>query len=301
MPSVYRSGTLILVEQPTVPTEMVATNAISDLQDRLDSIEQQIRSRTRLLRVIDQLNLYAKERARHMSDDTLVGKIEQDSQIELVRSPGKEDLTAFNIYFSADNPYVAQQVTNELTEHPDQREPRGRPAERQKHQQLPGQPAGRSAQSLAEQEEKVREFKDRYLGELPGQLRSNLQILSGLQNQLQAEQDALGRAKQQNVYLRVADQPVQDHGGRTAKPGEPAAVGLPALDQELDRLKAQLADLSSRYTDQHPDVRKVKEQIAQTEKMRSSNCMAEMKAKARRRTRPNSTRRRLRRQRSRAR
>ena len=45
-------------------------------------------------------------------------------------------------------------------------------------------------------------------------------------------------------------------------------MGLPALDQELDRLKAKLADLSSHYTDLHPDVRKVKEQIARTEKMK---------------------------------
>jgi len=51
----------------------------------------------------------------------------------------------------------------------------------------------------------------------------------------------------------------------------PAAVsgGLPAVDQELSRLKAQLADLSSRYTDRHPDVRKVKDQIAKTERMKA--------------------------------
>jgi polysaccharide biosynthesis transport protein len=48
-------------------------------------------------------------------------------------------------------------------------------------------------------------------------------------------------------------------------------VGLPAIDEELDKLKAQLADLSSHYTDRHPDVRKVKEQIAKTEKMRASS------------------------------
>ncbi len=45
-------------------------------------------------------------------------------------------------------------------------------------------------------------------------------------------------------------------------------MGLPAIDQELDKLKAQLADLSSHYTDRHPDVRKLKDQIAKTEKMR---------------------------------
>jgi uncharacterized protein involved in exopolysaccharide biosynthesis len=42
----------------------------------------------------------------------------------------------------------------------------------------------------------------------------------------------------------------------------------PALDQELDRLRAQLTDLSSRYTEKHPDIRKLKDQIATTEKMK---------------------------------
>ena len=55
--------------------------------------------------------------------------------------------------------------------------------------------------NLADQEARVRAFKDQHLGELPGQLQSNLQILSGMQAELQAEQDALGRAKQQKAYL----------------------------------------------------------------------------------------------------
>jgi uncharacterized protein involved in exopolysaccharide biosynthesis len=54
---------------------------------------------------------------------------------------------------------------------------------------------------------------------------------------------------------------------------------LPALDQELEKLRAQLADLSSHYTDRHPDVRKVKEQIAKTEKLRDQ-LLASLKAKA---------------------
>ena len=55
----------------------------------------------------------------------------------------------------------------------------------------------------------------------------------------------------------------------SAGPGNSAAaVAPPALDQELGRLRAQLAELSSHYTDRHPDVRKVKEQIAKTERLK---------------------------------
>jgi succinoglycan biosynthesis transport protein ExoP len=55
-------------------------------------------------------------------------------------------------------------------------------------------------------------------------------------------------------------------------------MGLPAIDEELSKLRSQLADLSSHYTDRHPDVRKVKEEIARTEAMRSQ-IVADLKAK----------------------
>jgi uncharacterized protein involved in exopolysaccharide biosynthesis len=117
----------------------------------------------------------------------------------------------------------------------------------------------------------VRAFKDLHLGELPGQLQSNLQILSGMQAELQGEQDALGRAKQQNAYLESLNSQYRNQANNpraSATPGA-AAGGLAAVDQELDRLKAQLADLSSRYTERHPDVRKVKDQIAKTERRKA--------------------------------
>jgi succinoglycan biosynthesis transport protein ExoP len=278
LPSVYRSGTLILVEESSLSKTMAGTPDNTDLQDRLDSIQQQVFSRTRLLRIIDHLNLYPKQRAR-MAPDDLVEMMRKDAQIELVRSPGKAELTSFNIYFSADNPYVAQQVTTELTnilisENLEVSQQNSENTTRFLSTQL--ETAG---QNLKAQEEKVRVFKDQHLGELPEQNQNNLQILSGLQQQLQSEQDSLGRARQQSAYLQSMQSQYQGLKGIVRPAGTTTAVGLPALDQELDRLRAQLSDLSSRYTDQHPDVRKVKDQIAKTEKARQQMA-ADMKAKA---------------------
>src|SRR5215469_3947699 len=100
LPSVYRSSTLILVEQPTVPQQFVIPNVAGSIQDRLQSISQQILSRTRLLHVIETTNLYPEYRAR-MSPDELVGKMRKDIEIELVKDPGSTQLSAFNVYFSA--------------------------------------------------------------------------------------------------------------------------------------------------------------------------------------------------------
>src|SRR5580692_8381887 len=77
IPSTYRSGTLILVEQPSVPEKYVVSNIDSDIQHQLDSITQQILSRTRLIRIIDKLGLYATER-KHASPDDLVEKMRKD-------------------------------------------------------------------------------------------------------------------------------------------------------------------------------------------------------------------------------
>jgi succinoglycan biosynthesis transport protein ExoP len=95
---------------------------------------------------------------------------------------------------------------------------------------------------------------------------------------LQSEEDGLNADRQQNAYLQSMLEQSRTLQA-TSRSGDGAPVGIPALDQELDKLKAQLADLSSHYTDRHPDVRKLKDQIAKTEKMRDQ-ALADQKAGA---------------------
>ncbi len=265
IPSTYRSGTLILIEQPSVPEKYVVSNIDSDIQQQLDSITQQILSRTRLLRIIDKLGLYPQDRKRKNPDD-LVEKMRKDIEIELSHGDDKK-LSAFNIYYASRDPKMAQLATAELanlfiTENLEQRERRSESTTNFLEDQV-----DQARAKLAEQEARVRVFKDQHLGELPTQMQSNLQILAGLQNQVQANQDSLNRAKQQNTYLEslINQYRSMDRGSKSAEGGQ---VGLAEVDKELDQLKAQLADLTSHYTDKHPDVRKTKEQIARTEQMR---------------------------------
>ena len=276
LPSRYRSGTLILVEQPSMPKDYVTPNVSDDLQERLASITQQILSRTRLLHIIDELNLYAKDRSRLTPDD-LVERMRKDIEIELVRDDRRE-VTSFNVYYTSSDPHVAQQVTSELTnlfisENEELRQQKSEDTTKFLESQLET-----ARQALAEQEEKVRVFKDQHLGELPTQLAGNLQILTGLQSQLQNEEDALNTAKQQNAYLQSLVEQYRALQRSPKSSDGTAPIGLPAIDQELDKLKAQLADLSSHYTDRHPDVRKVKEQIAKTEQTRDK-IIADLKNK----------------------
>jgi polysaccharide chain length determinant protein (PEP-CTERM system associated) len=276
LPSRYRSGTLILVEQPTMPKDYVTPNVNDDLQDRLRSITQQILSRTRLLHIIDQLNLYGDSHG-HLTPDDKVERMRKEIEIELVRDP-ENRVSAFNVYYSSHDPRVAQQVTSELTNLfiSENLEVRQQQSE-DTTQFLEGQ-LETARKILSDQEEKIRQFKGQHVGELPAQVGSNLQILAGMQSQLQTEEDSLNTAKQQRVYLETLMNQYHSLQG-TPKAASGAALGLPAIDEELDKLRAQLADLSSHYTDRHPDVRKLKEQIAETEATRSQ-LAASLKAKA---------------------
>jgi polysaccharide chain length determinant protein (PEP-CTERM system associated) len=247
-----------------MPKNYVEPNVVDDLQNRLQSITQQILSRTRLLLIIDKLHLYGNGH-RQITPDEKVELMRKDIDIELVRRG--DQITAFNIFYSARDPHVAQQVTSELTDLFINENLRVRQQQSEDTTKFIGSQLENARATLAEQEAKVREFKGEHEGELPSQEASNIQILSGLQAQLQNEQDTLNTAKQQRVYLQTLSEQYRTLH-TTSRSADGTLTGLAAIDQELDKLKAKLADLTLRYTDRYPEVENLKGEIARTEQRR---------------------------------
>jgi len=58
LPKKYTSQTLILVQQPAVPSDIVKPVVTEDLNHRLASMQEQILSRTRLEPIIEKFGLY---------------------------------------------------------------------------------------------------------------------------------------------------------------------------------------------------------------------------------------------------
>jgi polysaccharide biosynthesis transport protein len=276
----YKSSTLIIVEQPTMPENYVAPNINDDLQTRLDSMTQQILSRTRLLVIIQKLHLYGGDHSG-LTDDQKIANMRKDIDLELVRDPQKQDVSSFTISYEARDPHLAQKVTAELTELFINENLKVRQEESEGTTDFLEKQLEDARQSLSEQEAKVQAFESQHEGALPTQESSNLAILNGLQSQLQSEQDALNTAKQQRVYLealleqeKTAQVRVRPGGDQT----NAAPTDLATIDNQLDTLRAQLADLSSRYTDRYPDVLRLKAQIAKTEAMRANLIAAQKSA-----------------------
>jgi succinoglycan biosynthesis transport protein ExoP len=248
LPARYTWGTQI-----RVPSAYTPSNVNDDLQGRLQSISQQILKGPGLLHIVDELNLYSEDRSR-LTPDELAERMRNDIKIEEVRGDERQ-ITSVNIYYSAHDPHVARRVTGELTDLFVSEDEKMRLQESQDNTKFLEDQLETAHQNLVEQEERVRAFKDQH-----PQLGSNFQILAGLRSELENREDALNTAQQQYASLLEQSQAF------TPKTGDSAPLGLLALEQDLEQLKAQRDDLRSRYTDLYPEVRKLTEQIALKEK-----------------------------------
>jgi len=270
LPATYQSEALILVEQQKVPEQYVVPNVSVSLQERLQSMTQQILSRTRLQATIDRFHLYAKDAslASRLQSADPVEAMRKDIKIELVQPPGHPgELTAFKIEYSAGSPELAQEVNSTLTSLFIEENMKSQQQLSESTTAFLGNQLADARAKLEEQEAKVRAFKAQHLGELPSQLESNVQILSGLQAQLQGTQRAIDAAKQQKVYLESLLQQYETVQAGLSS-GE-ATVSTPeTLDKQLQDLRQRLENARAVYTDNYPDVVALKDQVAKTEKLK---------------------------------
>src|SRR5262245_25680234 len=108
LPNQYRSETLILVVPQRVPESYVRSTVTTRIEDRLQSISQQILSRTRLERIIQDFNLYARERRAGIMEDIVEQMRTRDINIQIIKGD------AFRVSYISDDARQAMQVTERL-------------------------------------------------------------------------------------------------------------------------------------------------------------------------------------------
>ena len=275
VPPTYESEALILVQQQQVPQNYVASNVTLSLQDRLQSMTQQILSRTRLQTTIERFHLYpAHPSVLSFSQPAdPVEEMRRDIKIDLVRSPSHPgDLTAFKIRYAAASPQLAQQVNNELTSMFIDENLQAQEQESESTTSFLDSQLADARAKLQAQEARVRSFKTGHMGDLPSQLQSNLQILSGLQAQLQTAQRNLDAAQQQRAYLQSL---LNGYESQAADGASSPAAALDSLDVQLKQLNLELAQDRAKYTEDYPDIVSLKDRIAQLRQLKRQQAKAQ--------------------------
>jgi polysaccharide chain length determinant protein (PEP-CTERM system associated) len=249
MPNRYRSETLVLVVPQRVPSEYVRSTVTTRIEDRVRTIREQILSRSRLERIIDELNLYPHLREK-ISMEEIVEAMRNNVNTRVVRDD------AFTVSFVADSPAVAQKVTERLAGMFSEENMRDREIQAESTNQFLQTQLDDARQRLTEREQRVEAYRRRYTGELPEQVPSNLQAIQNAELQIQTLTQSLNadRASRLLIDRQIADASSPEIPF-TPPPGPATpANAAPTPAQQLEAAEASVRAFETRLTPQHPDL-----------------------------------------------
>ncbi|HXA75796.1 MAG TPA: GNVR domain-containing protein [Candidatus Acidoferrales bacterium] len=247
LPSIYVATTTILVDPQQIPEKYVSPAVTTDAYSRLNTITQQVLSRTRLQEILDRLSLYPELR-KSLSPEELIEKMRDDITI-LVKQGSGPELSTFTISYQGKQPIVVAEVANELAASFIQWNVNSREQQVAGTKEFLSSELGAAKLSLEQQEDQLRQFKMKHLGETPDQAANNLQALASLRSTLQANADAMNRLDEEKVLLTSLPA-----SGPTAATPATNLTERQRVELEKRQLEASLQQLRERYSDSYPDV-----------------------------------------------
>ena len=264
LPDIYRSSTLIVVTPQRLPASFVTSTVTMDLEERMQSIVQEILSVTQLDKIIEEFNLYPSDTKGSNLRDR-VEKLRKSIKVDFRRNNTRDSMTVFQLSFESGNPEKARQVTHRLaTLFIDQNL-------QVREQQAIGTKAfmnsevERLRKELEQQETVVNQYKAGHLYELPDQLDTNLRTLEQLRRELEANnlrlstlQERKGTLQKQSVESDILK--VDALSGSVVVQGNGLTQSV-----QLEVKKKELDSLLQRYSSRHPDVIRLQKEIQSLE------------------------------------
>ena len=299
-PRQYKASTLILVSPQRIPEAFVQATVTSKVEERLQSIAQEVLSRTRLEQIINDLKLYQKER-KSLSREEVVALMQKDIKIELP-TKREESKGFFTISYIGRDPNTVTTVANRLASQFIEENLKLREQQAAGTTEFLATELTSAKAKLDQLETAVTQYKRRFMGELPEQRDANIKILEQLQNQYQRTGEALRAAQDRKLFMQKQltdmELPIGAQGmaayekeGRPSSgtslnlqkelaSSSPAAQGKGYYESQRESLTRLLEELRSKYTESHPDVIAAKKKLADLETKKDSTNKTDAKTDA---------------------
>jgi polysaccharide chain length determinant protein (PEP-CTERM system associated) len=263
LPSIYMSTSTILIEEQDIPADFVMTTVTSYVEQRLQSINQRIMSYTRLSEIIQRFNLYP-ELKDNLTAEQIVDKMKEDTALAPVSTEVVDPRTgkstsatiAFTLSYEGTNPGKTQQVTNILTSLFLAENLEVRKKQAQETATFLESEMDKIKEKLTDLEARVAAFKNEHINELPELLQLNLQSLDRIEREFDLAKKQLSNLNERKVYYQA-----QLAGIEPYLETEEDKVS----QRRLDELKVELIHLTKTFSDEYPDVKKTRAEIAHLE------------------------------------
>jgi polysaccharide chain length determinant protein (PEP-CTERM system associated) len=269
LPRSYQATTTIAVNAARVTPNLVGATEI-DKQERMRAVSQQLLSRPVLERTA---------RLEHLdqqgSIDSAIGRLRGGVSVSLPDSitPGstgqlspdqKASLDTYIVSYVDDSPDAAQRILNRLAQVFADENSKSREVRAQDTSQFLEGQLRASEVRLNTLEARLRQMKESNMGRLPEQTNANLAMVAASQRQLESnatatrgEQDRLSMIERQIESMQQgADDAVAMAKGTPAETAQSRVIAL----------RHELATAQLTYTDKHPEVIRLKQELSDAEK-----------------------------------
>jgi polysaccharide chain length determinant protein (PEP-CTERM system associated) len=261
LPNRYRAETLILAAGLSMSNDYVRMTVSNDTRtkDSFPAISQEILSRPRLERIIQDFNLYPDIRRTRPMD---VAVEYMRNQIDIKTLEGSE---TFRVSFESASPVTAVKVTERLADFFIAENSKDRTALAAQTSAFLESQLENARRRLVEQEKRLEAYRLRYGPELPTQLQSNLQVIQNTQTQIQTLGEAVNRLSDRRL---LTARQLADLQSEQYLPDPSTVVSQSSVTSTSAQLEAARSDLRAqelRLTPQHPDLVRARQLVSDLE------------------------------------
>lgn len=265
LPDIYRSAGFILIEQPEVPEEIISSTAQTMATQAVTYLNERILSFSGLVRLIDKYDLYAEERKDKPAElfvsrlrDSILVKVQTRDAVGPSGIP-RPVAVGFRVGVEDTVPERAKAVATELTDLYLEETLQIREDETTLANEYVENEMLRLEDEIAAQEAKIAEFKNENASSLPQMNNTNFNSIFRLDDSIAAIDRNLTALEQQRRGIEAQMVMLEPENAPTRLPDGSVVYAPP---EQLRILKTQLATYKGRYSDEHPDVIRVKRDIA---------------------------------------
>jgi polysaccharide biosynthesis transport protein len=277
-PAVYRSTATILIEEQEIPRELVRSTVTTMADERIQVISQQVMTRSMLMQIVQKYDLYPRER-RYVSNEEILERMRRDVRTQTINVEGGERrpfssgsrTIAFKVSYDNETPAKAQQVANELVTLYLNENLRTRRQRADEATLFFADEAARIGRQIGEIEGKLAAFKRANAGRLPEMNQLNMQLRDRSEMELDEIERQIRLLEDRRVYLEsqltVIKETAPIPNERVLDP-----------DERLRSLRNQYASQSGIYAESHPDLTRMRREIAALETSTGKKAQVDPKA-----------------------
>jgi len=264
-PPTYRSVATILIKEQEIPEELVRSTVTSFAVQRIETIKQRVLTRSNLMQIIEKYSLYVDDRERYTNEEVLEA-MREDIGLDMISAEVMDPRTgrpgvatiAFTLSFEGESPSSTQKVAGELTSLFLAENLKERKEKSSETLIFLTEETDKLSVIITENEKKLAAFKDENADSLPEMAAMNFSMLDRVERDLMQIEAEIRSRDERKFYLESQLAQINPLTNMRSSTGESILDPV----SRLKALESEYASIAAKYSVEHPDVIKIKREIA---------------------------------------